>query len=234
MTTKNYYHLLGIEQDATAEEIKQAYRKLSVKFHPDKNNGDSFLMDMFKSINEANEVLSNPSRRKKYDKQLNEAMVAMNSGNYTQNAGNPADIAQHSTGDHEQVYKLWNLYLEKKKHADLAYQTLASVNSYNKPQYVTIKKVLSCALVLLLVWGFLKPIANSEVANDKVKNYVIEKTAAVYKKPNKLSKQIDELVQGTAITVVSETNYFYKVDYKNSNGVVGQGYILKGPIRKDD
>ncbi len=67
---KNYYELLGISQTATEQEIKTAYRKLSQKFHPDKNEGDKFFEEMFKKIQEAYEVLGNAAQRKNYDLQL--------------------------------------------------------------------------------------------------------------------------------------------------------------------
>lgn len=56
---KNYYTILGIHKESTQEQIKIAYRKLSLKFHPDKNDNDEFLAEMFKNSNEANETLSN-------------------------------------------------------------------------------------------------------------------------------------------------------------------------------
>ncbi len=64
---KNYYHLLGVETDASIEEIKTAYRKLSKKFHPDVNGGDAFFEQQFKEIQEAYEVLCDPAERKSYD-----------------------------------------------------------------------------------------------------------------------------------------------------------------------
>lgn len=67
---KNYYELLGISQTATEQEIKVAYRKLSQKFHPDKNEGDKFFEEMFKKIQEAYEILGNAAQRKNYDLQL--------------------------------------------------------------------------------------------------------------------------------------------------------------------
>ena len=67
MALKNYYDVLGVQSTASPEGVKKVFRKLSVKIHPDKNNGDEFLMGMFKSINEANEILSNPDKRRAYD-----------------------------------------------------------------------------------------------------------------------------------------------------------------------
>jgi curved DNA-binding protein CbpA len=64
---KNYYYILGVERNATLEEIKKAYKKLALKFHPDQNNGDKFFEERFKEIAEAYEVLSNQERRKQYD-----------------------------------------------------------------------------------------------------------------------------------------------------------------------
>jgi curved DNA-binding protein len=67
MDYKDYYKILGVEKNATQEDIKKAFRKLAVKYHPDKNPGNKAAEDKFKDINEANEVLSDPEKRKKYD-----------------------------------------------------------------------------------------------------------------------------------------------------------------------
>jgi curved DNA-binding protein len=67
MEYKDYYKVLGLEKNASQEEIKKAYRKLAVKYHPDKNKGDKKAEEKFKEISEANEVLSDPEKRKKYD-----------------------------------------------------------------------------------------------------------------------------------------------------------------------
>jgi curved DNA-binding protein len=65
---KDYYSMLGVNKDAKAEDIKKAYRKLAVKFHPDKNPDNKDAETRFKDINEAYEVLSDKDKRKKYDK----------------------------------------------------------------------------------------------------------------------------------------------------------------------
>lgn len=64
---KNYYEILGVDSKATADEIKKAYRKLSIKYHPDKNPDNKEAEEKFKEIAEAYSVLSNEEKRKKYD-----------------------------------------------------------------------------------------------------------------------------------------------------------------------
>lgn len=63
----DYYKILGISKDATQEDIKKAYRKLARKYHPDLNKDNPNAQEKFQEINEANEVLSNPEKRKRYD-----------------------------------------------------------------------------------------------------------------------------------------------------------------------
>src|SRR6186713_1434973 len=67
MDFKDYYSTLGVSKTATDKEIKQAFRKLARKYHPDVNPGDKAAEAKFKEINEANEVLSDPDKRRKYD-----------------------------------------------------------------------------------------------------------------------------------------------------------------------
>lgn len=67
MEFKDYYKILGVDKNATQDDIKKAYRKLAMKYHPDKNPGDKSAEEKFKEITEANEVLSDPEKRKKYD-----------------------------------------------------------------------------------------------------------------------------------------------------------------------
>lgn len=68
MEYKDYYSTLGINKSASQDEIKKAYRKLAVKYHPDKNPGNKTAEERFKEITEANEVLSDPEKRKQYDR----------------------------------------------------------------------------------------------------------------------------------------------------------------------
>jgi len=65
---KDYYAILGTSKTATPEEIKRAYRQLARKYHPDLNPGDKDAETKFKNLNEANEILSDPEKRQKYDR----------------------------------------------------------------------------------------------------------------------------------------------------------------------
>lgn len=67
---KDYYYFLGISPDASEEDIKKAYRKLSLKYHPDKNDNDDFFAGRFREIQEAYEILSDSGSRRTYDQNL--------------------------------------------------------------------------------------------------------------------------------------------------------------------
>ena len=87
MEYKDYYKILGVEKTASQEEIKKAYRKLAVKHHPDKNPDNKAAEDSFKLANEANEVLGNPEKRKKYNELGENWQQYEKQGN--QGGGNP-------------------------------------------------------------------------------------------------------------------------------------------------
>jgi curved DNA-binding protein len=86
MNYRDYYKILGVSKSSSAEEIKKAYRKLAVKYHPDKNPNNKAAEEKFKEINEANEVLGDPEKRKKYDE------LGENWQHYQQQGGNAQDF----------------------------------------------------------------------------------------------------------------------------------------------
>jgi curved DNA-binding protein len=79
MEYKDYYKILGVERNASKEEIKRAYRKLALKTHPDRNPGSAKAEERFKEINEAYQVLSDPEKRARYD-QLGESYTQWQRG----------------------------------------------------------------------------------------------------------------------------------------------------------
>jgi len=99
MNYKDYYKILGVKKDATQKEIKKAFRKLAAKYHPDKNPNDKASEAKFKEINEANQVVGDAEKRKKYD------TLGSNWEAYSQGGGNWQQYAQKGRqGDGNQSY----------------------------------------------------------------------------------------------------------------------------------
>lgn len=104
---RDYYDVLGVQKESSPEDIKKAYRKLALKFHPDKNPGDKTAEEKFKEISEAYEVLSDQSKRKTYDQFGHAAAQGMGAGGFSgfggfgseQNFSNINDIFGDIFGD---------------------------------------------------------------------------------------------------------------------------------------
>ena len=82
-TGQNFYELLGIPKNASSDEIKRAYRKLSLQHHPDRNHGDPKSLELYKKINEAYKILSNQLERQQYD-----SLSAIGPGSFSKMGGN--------------------------------------------------------------------------------------------------------------------------------------------------
>jgi molecular chaperone DnaJ len=91
MSKRDYYDILGVQRNAGADEIKKAYRKLAIKYHPDKNPGDKQAEEQFKEAAEAYEVLSSQEKRQRYD-QFGHAGNAGSAGGYGGGSMNMEDI----------------------------------------------------------------------------------------------------------------------------------------------
>lgn len=100
MSNKDYYAILGVSKNASVEDIKKSYRKLVLKYHPDKNPGDKSAEEKFKEINEAYEVLKDDQKRAAYDRYGSNAFSGGGSGtNGTGGNGNPFGFEGFSTGN---------------------------------------------------------------------------------------------------------------------------------------
>lgn len=92
MSKRDYYDILGVAKGASAEEIKKAYRKLAIKYHPDKNPDDKSAEEKFKEAAEAYEVLSNPEKKQRYDQFGHAGVGGAASGGYGGGGMNMEDI----------------------------------------------------------------------------------------------------------------------------------------------
>src|SRR5437763_14560668 len=75
---RDYYEVLGVRREADDEEIKRAYRQLAMKYHPDRNVGDSEAEEKFKEAAEAYEVLRDPAKRQRYDRYRHAGLGGLN------------------------------------------------------------------------------------------------------------------------------------------------------------
>ena len=89
---RDYYEVLGVNKNATPEELKKAYRKLALQYHPDRNPGDKEAEEKFKEAAEAYEVLSNPEKRQRYDQY---GFAGMGAGGYGAQGMSMDDIFSH-------------------------------------------------------------------------------------------------------------------------------------------
>src|ERR1700735_2682336 len=99
----DYYKILGVGKNASDEEIKKAYRKLARKYHPDTNAGDKKAEERFKQISQAHDVLSDPDKRKAYDRGNGPFGAFTNAANAAAGGQNPfaggADFSGGGFGD---------------------------------------------------------------------------------------------------------------------------------------
>jgi molecular chaperone DnaJ len=101
VSKRDYYEILSVERMASSEEIKKSYRKLAVKYHPDKNPGDKAAEEKFKELGEAYEILSDPQKRAVYDQHGHAAFDKRSGGGFARGGGgfhDPFDIFREVFG----------------------------------------------------------------------------------------------------------------------------------------
>ncbi len=133
---KDYYYILGVSKEATIDDIKKAYRKLSMKFHPDQNNGDKFFEERFKDIKEAYETLTDTSQREKYHEEFFRSSETKKENYQSTNTAS-------------------NTNAEPKKERSNSKTKTSSSNSRTKtkkkPSNLTPKPIISAFVVLLIL-----------------------------------------------------------------------------------
>ena len=109
MAKRDYYEILGVSKNSDAKEIKKAYRKLALKYHPDKNPNDKAAEEKFKEAAEAYDVLSNPDRKQRYD-QFGHAGMQGAAGGFGGGGMNMDDIfsCPHKLLDNKYIFHLYN------------------------------------------------------------------------------------------------------------------------------
>lgn len=223
MSFKDYYSVLGLKETASPEEVKSAYRKLSLKFHPDKNNGDAFLEEMFKNINDANEVLSNPSKRSEYDNSIKQFSNSIN-----KSTTRASDIY---IDDIKAVFDNLKEYFEKEKIANDKFLEIKIAEYIPVPKHFTIPKFLFSILVLLGLWVFFKPSATiDDVTVNENYEWVTNQDAEIYLRADFNSEKIGSATNNTGFNSIKETKYFIRIEFENGNGTIKKGYILKDKL----
>ncbi len=140
---KDYYYILGIKKNATNEEIRKAYRKLSLKFHPDKNEGDKFFEERFKDINEAYETLIDNEKKNAYDYLSSQKNEKANKATKESSSSNPNTETKQKN------------YPEAKKHSEpnkLFDTTIGKLRVIGFGEAISWLLLLGFAMPLKYIW----------------------------------------------------------------------------------
>jgi len=234
---RNYYEILGIEQNDTTEQIKTAYRKLSLKFHPDKNNSDNFLTEMFKKISEAYEVLTDAIKRKEYDKEfasfLNKTInddINKNDNNKEYNSYKDdepfKDFSDSEAGPSipEEIIKVLNDYNVAAENSAILRSAYIDEKLKELPAFFRLK-IFFPLLFILVIMILLHPNNknNSITHNRQTSGNKI----VVFVRPNCNSDTLGLISKSDIIQITGETKYFKKIlSITNKNDTM-IGYILK-------
>lgn len=195
---KDYYYFLGIPQNASAEDIKKAYRKLSLKYHPDKNDNDEFFSDRFKEIKEAYETLTDTDRRRLYDQNLDSQKRNVKSILPPKIKNFSASKIRAQKGEEITVY--WNTY-----DADLVKIVPFGLEKPNGERTIRIKEfdsqgkfqILLHATNTLLHKTIVQGITITELAESEIdseEKEALHNSSEIFQKPQKKENQSKRLV----------------------------------------
>ncbi len=138
---KDYYEVLGVSKDATADEIKKAYRKLAFEYHPDRNAGNAVAEEKFKEINAAYDVLGDESKKRNYD---NSGYSEQPYAQQSQNAGRYQYTYSSPFGNDEETFWSWfNNSSTENRNEETKHYEYNWANNSNKRQNYTKKSLWS-------------------------------------------------------------------------------------------
>lgn len=151
MSELDYYQVLGVSRTASQEEIKRAYRKLVLKYHPDHNPGDKNAEQKIKNINEAYDILKDEKKRSAYDQLGHQTFKNSGGGNYQQHHGftggiDPNDIFENIFGDFMGARRSSKTAFSKKAGANLKYDISLTLEEafYGVTKIISFKTALTC------------------------------------------------------------------------------------------
>lgn len=235
MSFKNYYEILGIESGASTDRIREGYRNVSARHKSGTNHIDEFHQERLRDINEAIEVLSNPEKKREYDKTLNILDTVITSS--PSPSQKPASINVDQS-DAERINELIKKHFEKEKVLREKYDLLLYSQSAKPVRHFTSVKVILCAVIIGVAFYFHSPHRFVfDFADTKKENFTYEyytkDTTLIYAKPElKKSKVLKGVSKGTGFNVISETTYFFKIAYLNEEGRNIEGFIKKEELEK--
>lgn len=206
------YLILGLEEGASEEEIKAAYRKLAKQYHPDKTQGDEFLANMFKKIQTAYQTLSEGTGHSAADHSKYSASV---------NKDNPA------------LKQLIVYYQQAQQRVAEEQYRLKNIQHSPKIKYLSLSNLLKAFGALVLIFVFFYPErlkSNRKQPLPHQNRWVLKNEASLYRVPNMKTKALSNLKPGDQLDSIGETEYFYKVRMNFGMKEVS-GYILKDKIR---
>jgi len=171
------YDILGVSENATSEEIKRAYRKLSIKFHPDKNEGDAYFSEMFRKINEAYNLLLSPENRRKYDFQLREQSNLKSHAERLKKLEEEIALKNQLLNQRKETN-----YTQKQEQSELRYKPTTSSNFPMKIKHV---KYFLWLVIIGLIIAIGAKTEDSKTANSADSKVVLKKHKTIKKKRNK-------------------------------------------------
>lgn len=216
------YKLLGVDRRATQDEIKVAYKKLALRYHPDKNPGVAEAHDLFQEINEAYQILSDPKKRNEYDLTLgtdqSEPVYASTSSAFTGYASIDAAVKKWQDKDRE-------------------FRTMIALYQ-GRPSFKA--PFILWLLFAFLVWAInmspeqiqaSTPPQQTESSDPNLA--ILVEDTDIYTRPDIASDVKGAAKAGSRFTIVRKTKYFALVTYTAPDGTETRGYILLEKISQN-